>query len=398
MTKKIVIIIGACMYNRGSEALVRGTLEIIKKSFPDTRISLSSGEKEFNKKINLPHIDEYINRTEGCAHSFKRFVCAILYRFRLDKIAAYMINHKLDKCVRGADLVIFTGADNYDASYNSIAYIHTNNLRLKKLATGKLLVYDCSLEEAHLTDKVRKDIELFDAVSVREQITAECFENAFANKMDFYYYPDPAFMMPPQEVQLPQGFVAGKTIAVNVSSLITNAVYGAGVDIVMQNYINLIKCILFTTDSNVVLLPHVMQGADLSVLKKLYSAFIGSDRVFIVDNESYNAAQLKYIISQCRFFIGARTHATIAAYSSMVPTLVLGYSVKSIGIARDLFGTDKGYVVPVDSLKTETELANAYEHTLLANEVQFRAYLKEKIPSYIDWCSSMQDMFKNLLK
>ena len=34
--------------------------------------------------------------------------------------------------------------------------------------------------------------------------------------------------------------------------------------------------------------------------------------------------------------IFARTHASIAAYSSMIPTIVLGYSIKSIGIADDL--------------------------------------------------------------
>ena len=49
-------------------------------------------------------------------------------------------------------------------------------------------------------------------------------------------------------------------------------------------------------------------------------------------------------------FIGARTHATIAAYSSCVPTLVVGYSIKARGIAKDLFGTDEGYVLPVQAL------------------------------------------------
>ena len=60
-----------------------------------------------------------------------------------------------------------------------------------------------------------------------------------------------------------------------------------------------------------------------------------SGRVCIVDD--CNCMQLKYDISKCRFFVGARTHATIAAYSTCVPTLVVGYSVKSRGIARDLF-------------------------------------------------------------
>lgn len=60
-------------------------------------------------------------------------------------------------------------------------------------------------------------------------------------------------------------------------------------------------------------------------------------------------------------FIGARTHATIAAYSSCVPTLVVGYSIKARGIAKDLFGTDEGYVLPVQALAKKEDLVNAFD-------------------------------------
>lgn len=35
-------------------------------------------------------------------------------------------------------------------------------------------------------------------------------------------------------------------------------------------------------------------------------------------------------------FIAARTHADISAYSMCMPTFALGYTVKSVGIAKDL--------------------------------------------------------------
>ena len=50
-----------------------------------------------------------------------------------------------------------------------------------------------------------------------------------------------------------------------------------------------------------------------------------------------------------------------AAYSSGVPTLVVGYSVKARGIARDLFGTEDDYVLPVQSLKTPDDLTAAFD-------------------------------------
>jgi colanic acid/amylovoran biosynthesis protein len=55
-------------------------------------------------------------------------------------------------------------------------------------------------------------------------------------------------------------------------------------------------------------------------------------------DSTLNAAQIKQVISQCRFFIGARTHATIAALSSIVPTVSIAYSIKAKGINQDLFG------------------------------------------------------------
>ena len=80
-------------------------------------------------------------------------------------------------------------------------------------------------------------------------------------------------------------------------------------------------------------------------------------------------------------FIGARTHATIAAYSTCVPTLVLSYSVKSRGIARDIFGTEEHYVLPVQELQDPDELANGFDW-LSANEMTVRDHLIKTMPGY----------------
>ena len=96
-----------------------------------------------------------------------------------------------------------------------------------------------------------------------------------------------------------------------------------------------------------------------------------------------NCMELKGYIARCRMFIGARTHATIAAYSTCVPTLVLGYSVKSKGIAKDLFGTDEHYVLPVKGLRCDTALADGFKW-LLMNEDQIRDHLKTCMPEYVN--------------
>ncbi len=99
--------------------------------------------------------------------------------------------------------------------------------------------------------------------------------------------------------------------------------------------------------------------------------------------EDHNCMELKGYIARCRMFIGARTHATIAAYSSCVPTLVLGYSVKSQGIAKDIFKTEKNYVIPVQTLSNANELTAAF-NWMMKNESIIASHLRNTVPAYID--------------
>ena len=115
-------------------------------------------------------------------------------------------------------------------------------------------------------------------------------------------------------------------------------------------------------------------------IKELCDAIEKTDRLHVL--EDMPCEKLKGCISQCEFFVGARTHATIAAYSTCVPTLVLGYSIKSRGIAKDIFGTEKEYVLSVDSLINEDELLLAYQK-LFEKRENIKAYLKAMMPQYI---------------
>ena len=116
-------------------------------------------------------------------------------------------------------------------------------------------------------------------------------------------------------------------------------------------------------------------------LRYLFDKFKDSSRVCMI--EDGNCCELKGYIARCRFFVGARTHATIAAYSTGVPTLVVGYSVKSRGIARDLFGTEENYVLPVQNLKTDADLVSAFRW-LQCQEETIREHLVAFMPQYIE--------------
>ena len=208
-------------------------------------------------------------------------------------------------------------------------------------------------------------------------------------------YPDPAFQLSKRELPLPEGFIENNTIGINLSPLIIECETDSG--ITKQNYISLIQHIIDTTDMQIALIPHVVwkNNDDRKPLKELYEYFKDTKRVIMI--KDCNSEELKGYISRCRMFIGARTHATIAAYSTCVPTLVIGYSVKAKGIAKDIFGTYENYVLPVQALSNKDDLINAFEW-MKNHEDEMRTHLENFMPSYKEKALQSKAEIEKLLK
>ena len=143
------------------------------------------------------------------------------------------------------------------------------------------------------------------------------------------------------------------------------------------------------------LIPHVVwEGTDDRIINNFFfDKYKDSGRVFAINDD--NCEVLKGFVSRCRFFIGARTHATIAAYSSCIPTVVIGYSVKSKGIAKDLFGSYENYVLPVQSIKQPNNIVDAFKW-LVANEDRIKNNLQNVLPEYINRVYDGVSALKNL--
>lgn len=217
----------------------------------------------------------------------------------------------------------------------------------------------------------------YDLITARESITYQGLLEAGIRE-NVVLCADPAFQLDRVDLPLPEGFSPGNTVGINVSPLAAS--YGSG-DLVVENYAALVALILNETGMQVALIPHVEKSGneDRASLLTLYDRFRGTGRVLLVGD--HNCMELKGFIGRCRFFVGARTHATIAAYSSCVPTLAAGYSVKARGIARDLFGTEEHYVVPVQGMERRDDLARAFRW-MLEHEEAIRIRLQETMPEY----------------
>ena len=112
-------------------------------------------------------------------------------------------------------------------------------------------------------------------------------------------------------------------------------------------------------------------------MQKAVSQIQGQNGNITLISPKYSAAETKWIISQMTLFAGARTHSTIAALSSGVPTLSFAYSIKARGINRDIFDHES-YLLSPECLTPSTVTERI--QSMLDESGKIRSELDEKIP------------------
>lgn len=358
--------------NHGCEAIVRATVGLLRKQ---TILHSSNVKSDLKYRLDeMVDIAEDVGRPlEKC--SLEYWIFALYHKLTgSDYLYTQFSHKKFFKSINKKEIYMSIGGDNY--CYNGTDVLaHYNECIQRKGA--KTVLWGCSVEpEVVKNPVVAKDLSKYDLITARESISYEALKSVNANTV---LVADPAFVLESKENPLPQGWNDGDMIGINASPLILKC---EDEEHVLNSYRKLIIKILNMTSSSIALIPHVTLSTsdDCQVLKVLYEEFKYTNRIILLAD--CNCMELKGYISRCRMFIGARTHATIAAYSSCVPTLVLGYSVKSKGIARDIFGTDENYVIPVQNMSSDEILADGFEW-LLNNENDIREYLKKNMPEYI---------------
>ncbi|MDP4119248.1 MAG: polysaccharide pyruvyl transferase family protein [Bacillota bacterium] len=392
--KTFLVMGNAVVYNKGSEALVRGVSYICKNFAENAYVIVSSSEPNFSADINLPYVDEYVKKYSfKSKKSPKSIVAAVFAKIlRMNKIATKIRYDGLLKAAKKADFIIITAGDDFDIRPD-INFDGNRKLyqRLKEQNNAKIVIYGCSMSAENINDSIVRCFNEADIVTARDSISLKNLTDAGVK--DVKYYPDPALVIEKEECPLPQGWKEGKMFGLNLSNLILRSKYGGDKEKVLKSYHTLINYIINETDMNVVLIPHVMNNADMSVLSLLYEKYKDSDRVLLVENERLGASELKYIISKCEVYVGARTHSTIAAYSTCVPTLVIGYSVKSKGLATDIFGTDKNYVIPIHTIDNDNVVVEGAKW-LIENKDAIRSRLEKTMPDYIEKAKSAAELLR----
>ena len=357
--------------NHGCEAIVRSTAKILQ---PNQLTLYSSGIDDdckygVDKIVSLKNDSYLLDNLNGLQH----LKASVLHKLTGSDYYFYTYGHKqFFENVKKGDVCLSIGGDNY--CYKGQDILGYYNQKLHKIG-AKTVLWGCSIDPDVITDSIVKDLASYDLIIAREKISYNFLKNINKNT---YLFCDPAFQLDSNQKPLPDGFIDGKTIGINASPLA--AKYG-NKKMFLENYHELVQYIIDKTDYQVALIPHVVQEGndDRTTLQELYDSFSDKSRLVMVSDA--DCTVIKGYISRCKMFIGARTHATIAAYSSCVPTIVTGYSVKAKGIACELFGTDENYVVPVQSLTDSYGLKNAFIW-MIENYSQIKIHLNSIIPDY----------------
>ena len=413
---QIILYMHAGSGNHGCEAIVNSLCHMMKEGA--VLISYRGNE---DKQYTLKGLCEIKQERSFEEH---RLAHIAYYAYRMiTKDAASFLRYRYGDIFKQpmSPLAISIGGDNY--CYDSmLSDLRLANLAFTKKGT-KTVLLGCSIEPELLkreqetqSNPILEDLSRYHLIIARESLTYVALCDAFEKRQeqsngnnnsnnnsnnnnnrnilnirstsniqitpDFprvVQIPDPAFTLGYVRKKVPDGFWKGNTVGVNVSPLIQKSESVPG--ITMKCYEELIEWIIEHTDMQIALIPHVVwkNNDDRKPLSGLYEKYKSTERLVQITDGS--CEELKGYISQCRFFVGARTHATIAAYSTCVPTLVVGYSVKAAGIAQDLFGSQEHYVLPVQSLKDPQDLVQGFQW-LMEQEDSIREHLQRKIPDY----------------
>lgn len=387
MDDRLVMYLHGGSGNHGCEAIINSTCHMIEEI---PKLLVTNSEKE-DKFYSLAPLCDILQERKIAEHFFAH---VWYYAWRLlfhdpESFMRYRFRDVLGK--NRAPLYVSVGGDMYCYEISKKEAIVANSTFNR--AGSKTVLWGCSIEPELLKEpEMIEDMKRYALITPRESITKQALNDAGIVE-NVKLFPDPAFSLQAEEMPLPEGFLTGRTIGINISPMIVRHENEDGITI--ENYRKLIDHILKTSDDHVALIPHVMwnYNDDRLTLAELYRGYEENQRVLLFPDMS--CGRIKYVISKCRAFIGARTHATIAAYSSCVPTLVVGYSVKARGIARDLFGSEEHYVLPVQALQSPDELLQAYEW-LMEKEESIRTRLQAIMPEYCERAVKAGDEIRKL--
>jgi polysaccharide pyruvyl transferase WcaK-like protein len=397
-------------FNRGCEGIVRGTVTILRNYFEDPQfIAVTSYKSDEQFRQQREHetdraiVHEKIHKSYKTADPlwFAINALRILYPSSL----RHIYYKDLKRYLRRAEAVLALGGDNYSLDYTSGPLWLTKGpvvcTELDDLAVSNkkpLVIWGASVGpfskspyfERYMARHLRK-VHIF----ARESATVE-YLAGLGLKDNVHHVADPAFVMAPEQPTESLD-IPNESIGLNLSPLMARFVTDGNIEQWMDVSADIINRLVERASRPVYLIPHVVGGLyndDHKFFSGVLKRKIDRHDLVTLIAPTFNAARTKWIIGRMAVFAGARTHSTIAALSSNVPTVSFSYSIKARGISRDVYGhTD--YCIAPGQLTPEI-VADKIEQ-LLQQRTEVRGLLEKRIAEVKQLAMNSGQLLRDLL-
>lgn len=198
----------------------------------------------------------------------------------------------------------------------------------------------------------KKHLQIVDLIVAREYHTINYLESIGISR-NVVFAPDPAFFVSSEVVKLNSSSTQ-KTIGLNFSPL-SSLYFYSDLTIAKEKLSMIIQQLLEHTGYRIILIPHVFSNFvfddDLRFLKGIFELLpeVLKSKIEIIENDK-GFVFIKNEIIKCDIMIAARMHCAVNAIAAKVPTVLLSYSEKAIGMANLVYGNSDN-VISLDVLK-----------------------------------------------
>jgi colanic acid/amylovoran biosynthesis protein len=357
---KILIAGHDTFHNKGCQALVFTTTQMMRQAFPNASFTIFSWEPEYDEPIfraSYPDIEcDFIkHRFQAGEFSTRNRLWLFLRNaLNLNTDRILQVNQSFYHAMKDSDLVVISGGDIL-ADYGDEAIQHYFFQIAVALALRKPVFVFAQSISRYKSDEMlqfaRSYLNKVSVITVREKVSFEYLKE-IGITAPYYLVADPAFTLVPCSTQRLQKIAECEHLPLENKFLVGFSASQTGTSCSEREHHGFLKIIAAVCDklieryeATIIFVPHVtypndQTNDDRKVAQAVKGLMKNQQNVFSIEGD-YSCAELKAVISKCSLFIGARTHATIASTSTFVPTIALAYSVKAYGIMEDVFDRAK---------------------------------------------------------
>lgn len=371
------------VYNFGCEAIVRGTTFFLRNYIPDCQVVYYSLYYEYDTKMLR---DLHIEITPVCSN--KTFIKRVINKLKwISHYEGCELFYDYNKIIDDVDMLFFIGGDIYTIPIvrrEQRRYRYVNRLvEFGKKATTEgvpVVLYGASVgpfgDYGKAVRYYQEALKTYKLILCRERDTIDYLIGLGLNNIVFS--PDPAFFIGLSETEKRKEIknACPKLIGVNLSPLSLSEIFINGNETQITYMAELLRKIRNKFDNDIILLPHVISNDfrdnDVYFMERILESFDEEEKKhFSMADYSGGFLGIKRQLIDCEIVIAARMHCAINAIHENIPTILLSYSQKSIGMCRYVYGCDKW---SVDIRKADELLLPKIEE-MLQNREELSGFL-----------------------